>query len=394
MGPGWWVASDGRWYPPQDTELPPPIGAPVAGLAPPASPQQPAGWYADPYGVLGNLRWWDGTGWTTHQSSSDPTPVASGPPAFTVRAQPALGSAVARQQPVALIVAAICLFLMFFCSFMPWGRVAVITFNGTDGDGIITAVLSLAAAGALLAAWRGTANRSALAWLSAGLTFAGGALYLFDAARLAKGASDLTESGDNVFGISVTLGFGLFLGVAAGVVGAFYVAIVAWRMRRHGSFHPYVGEPSGRDQAAVALGVYALSAAGVASWWYLAIALGVAAVGFAGFNGYNARTAPIKRAALVGSALGFLAVIGGGASRIWGTSDGPPQCWEMFADGETTRESWDGFANCLNEDGEPDTVYTSKPLCFGVKDDLPLSNDYGWGYPGEAWNAGEEYECE
>ena len=37
QGPGWWMASDGKWYPPQGEQLPPP--------PPPAFPQ-----YANPVG--------------------------------------------------------------------------------------------------------------------------------------------------------------------------------------------------------------------------------------------------------------------------------------------------------------------------------------------------------
>jgi hypothetical protein len=35
-----------------------------------------AGWYADPSGVVGQLRWWDGTRWTDHVTP-DPTQVAA-----------------------------------------------------------------------------------------------------------------------------------------------------------------------------------------------------------------------------------------------------------------------------------------------------------------------------
>lgn len=59
QGPGWWQASDGNWYPPQQGagyEAPPPPAAPApAGQpswqAPPASPQYPApGGYPSPGG--------------------------------------------------------------------------------------------------------------------------------------------------------------------------------------------------------------------------------------------------------------------------------------------------------------------------------------------------------
>lgn len=41
QGPEWWLASDGKWYPPQSRPLPPPPPAPVATYPPPASGPMP-----------------------------------------------------------------------------------------------------------------------------------------------------------------------------------------------------------------------------------------------------------------------------------------------------------------------------------------------------------------
>jgi hypothetical protein len=38
----------------------------------------PSGWYPDPYGVRGLLRWWDGSVWTEHTQSQDAPPTAPG----------------------------------------------------------------------------------------------------------------------------------------------------------------------------------------------------------------------------------------------------------------------------------------------------------------------------
>ena len=66
-------------------------------------------------------------------------------------------------------------------------------------------------------------------------------------------------------------------------------------------------------------------------------------------------------------------------------SPSTPRCGEQAALAFKTRSRRPGHAS---------TVFTTEPFCFRVDDDLPLSNDYGWGYPGEPWNAGEDYECE
>ena len=47
----------------------------------------PSGWYPDPYGVPGLLRWWDATAWTEH-TYAETTPTASAPAATASTASP------------------------------------------------------------------------------------------------------------------------------------------------------------------------------------------------------------------------------------------------------------------------------------------------------------------
>jgi len=76
--PGWWLASDGRWYPPEDspnatrrvdaaTASRQSRSAPSVEPEDPAAPDEstqglPSGWYEDPVGA--GLRFWNGTTWT------------------------------------------------------------------------------------------------------------------------------------------------------------------------------------------------------------------------------------------------------------------------------------------------------------------------------------------
>ena len=44
----------------------------------------PSGWYPDPYGVPGLLRWWDGSTWTQHTHPDGPETTDTAQPATTV----------------------------------------------------------------------------------------------------------------------------------------------------------------------------------------------------------------------------------------------------------------------------------------------------------------------
>src|ERR1035438_7535311 len=71
QGPGWWLASDGKWYPPQPEVAPPPPLAPIPPtpivLGAAAAPQGPGWWQAS-----------DGN-WYPPQAASAPLPP---PPAY------------------------------------------------------------------------------------------------------------------------------------------------------------------------------------------------------------------------------------------------------------------------------------------------------------------------
>ena len=62
QAPGWWLATDGNWYPPESH----PDAA--RRLAPTPPPPPPAGWFADPM-RRHEHRYWDGSRWTDHVSN-------------------------------------------------------------------------------------------------------------------------------------------------------------------------------------------------------------------------------------------------------------------------------------------------------------------------------------
>jgi hypothetical protein len=73
-GPGWWLASDGKWYPPESWAQPAPAPASLSAPAIPVPGQSsvtfpPPGWYLDPSGLPAS-RYWDGSQWTQTVGSS------------------------------------------------------------------------------------------------------------------------------------------------------------------------------------------------------------------------------------------------------------------------------------------------------------------------------------
>ncbi len=99
-GPGWWLATDGKWYPPEEH---PAQGVPTAAPTPPAptpsgpSPAElqmagagayqglPSGWYRDPTDSA-SARYWDGTTLGDEKRPVAHPAMASSPPASNVSA--------------------------------------------------------------------------------------------------------------------------------------------------------------------------------------------------------------------------------------------------------------------------------------------------------------------
>jgi hypothetical protein len=92
QGPGWWLASDGKWYPPEQAPPPPPPPPPPTGAAAaPAKPALPAGGPKDYLRVCDGC----GTGWLLPKEWAKEKP----PKGFQVRSmQRATRFAIGRQR--------------------------------------------------------------------------------------------------------------------------------------------------------------------------------------------------------------------------------------------------------------------------------------------------------
>jgi hypothetical protein len=155
-------------------------------------------------------------------SNSLPPPPPLSPSSF--RVVPAPGAPLELIAKVALAVALI-------GSFMPWARVLFITVNGTDGDGVITALTSGAALILVFAGERrAVADRNPFAlfaWgaVSASLT---ALIYTYDFANL---NSLSNETSDEIFEVSVQPQFGLIVGMLGAIVSAVVTIQLAIRCR-------------------------------------------------------------------------------------------------------------------------------------------------------------------
>ena len=129
-------------------------------------------------------------------------------------------------------VAKVSLLVALIGSFMPWAKVFFVTVNGTDGDGIITAILSSVDLFLIYGSKRALAREKTgqvqlgFAVLCATLT---AAVYIYDFVNLTS-LSD--ESSNEFFEITVQPQIGIILGSIGAVVGTIACSMM-WNKRRN-----------------------------------------------------------------------------------------------------------------------------------------------------------------
>lgn len=122
-----------------------------------------------------------------------------------------------QRMPVLHVVIYASLFTALIGSFLPWARVLFITINGTDGDGMITAIASLVALVCFYSLNRTTGKTTALKAVSLIAAVIAAGIYVYDFVNI----SSLAEaSDDEFFDVSVTPQFGLIIGTAGALIAA------------------------------------------------------------------------------------------------------------------------------------------------------------------------------
>ena len=153
-----------------------------------------------------------------------PPPPPSGPEAVNAEV-PKVGISIETIAIISILVALI-------GSFLPWARVLFITINGTDGDGILTAIGSGIALFLIYASKRAIAKQNngqtqlGFAILCIGIT---AATYIYDFVNLTS-LSD--ESSSEFFEITVQPQIGIIIGTIGAVVGTIACSMI-WNKRRN-----------------------------------------------------------------------------------------------------------------------------------------------------------------
>lgn len=273
----------------------------------------------------------------------------------------------------------------FIGSFLPWARVLFVTVNGTDGDGVITALAAAGAALCLFLATREEPAQRKLLIAACALSLLCAGVYLYDANQLAR------EYGEDagMFGeITVQPQMGLYLGVLGAVL-----AVGGTAMRLVQEHRPRVlDDLPAPTIVALTGGLYAVALMVVPGWWGLTTLAALVAITVGLLQRRQATTDTTHlRAATLAMGAGVVGLVGGVGGFVIDDGGGSDaRCTEVFADGETTQRSWDeDGVTCEDEDGDRTYVITMEAFCW-EQDDAPLTNDFGWGYVDEPWNAGED----
>lgn len=288
--------------------------------------------------------------------------------------------------PFTLLVAFIALGAAFLGSFLPWVRVLFVTVNGTDGDGNVTAILSLAAAVLLTVAVRTSQRQFLLSSLASACAAGTVGLFVYNLGRFGDFGSS-SSNGDELFKVSVTPQLGLVLGTFGAAVAVVCCVSLSIAGRRGGLIREQMSNWRWKDLAVLAAAAVAMTLTAMPNWWVatLIATLVSAALWFLWVPSPRFSSA-IGKLALAGVVLAGAGTTVGAIHQSSSGDARSSECSKVFADGVKVAEVVD-----------VDTCYISGDIKFVVSfprtcdDGTTLyENDYGWGYEGESWHSGSE----
>jgi hypothetical protein len=166
------------------------------------------------------------------QEGGDSPDVFSPPPPPPTNGTGVVNAEVAKTKISIEAVAKVSLLVALVGSFLPWAKVFFVTVNGTDGDGIITAILSSIALFLIYGSKRALAREKTgqvqlgFAVLGATLT---AAVYIYDFVNLTS-LSD--ETSNEFFEITVQPQIGIIVGSIGAILGTIACSML-WNKRRN-----------------------------------------------------------------------------------------------------------------------------------------------------------------
>ena len=266
-------------------------------------------------------------------------------------------------------------------TFLPWARILVFSFQGTDGEmGISIAILSAIAIALLVLDIPQFKNKELQSKLSIGVVLLIAVLYSYCAIRLAN-IIDVGGEGD-IFSDAISIGLGLYLGFIGSLIAAVLVIEERWNFLKTENI---------QVKFAGIAGIVALIALSVPRWGVLSIIGGVLVLAITA----KTRGTTIKQIFSILIVAGVIAVAGGivrvvtsdskndsSSFGLFEDSSKAPKCDELMKEGAdvSTIESTD---SCKDNDGTLTFMMTMSDTCKNGK--TLVYNDSGWGYKGGTW---------
>lgn len=266
-------------------------------------------------------------------------------------------------------------------TFLPWARILVFSFQGTDGEmGISIAILSAIAIALVVLDIPQFKNKELQSKLSIGSVLLIAALYSYCAIRLAN-IIDVGGAGD-IFSDAISIGLGMYLGFIGSLIAAVLIIEEKWNFLKTENI---------QVKFAGIAGIIALIALSVPQWGVLSIIGAVIVLAITA----KTRGTIAKQLFIILLVIGVISAAGGIARVVttdsqsessslglFEDSSKAPNCDELMKEGAdvSTIASTD---SCKDKDGTLTFMMTLSDTCKNGK--TLVYNDSGWGYKGETW---------